>query len=52
VQVTTNGVNFAYLTAGDTGPLALCLDGVADSAHAGRHIMPRSSTRATAASLR
>lgn len=39
--VTVNGVEFAYLTAGTTGPLALCLHGFPDSAHSWRHLLPR-----------
>jgi len=39
-SVTANGVDFAYLTAGE-GPLALCLHGFPDSAHGWRHLLPR-----------
>ena len=38
--VSANGVDFAYLTAGE-GPLALCLHGFPDSAHGWRHLLPR-----------
>lgn len=38
--MTANGVEFAYLTAGDSGPLALCLHGFPDSAHTWRHLLP------------
>ncbi len=38
-NVTVNGVDFAYLTAGD-GPLALCLHGFPDSALTWRHLLP------------
>ena len=37
--VTTNGVEFGYLTCG-SGPLALCLHGFPDSAHTWRHLLP------------
>ena len=37
--VDANGVEFAYLSAGD-GPLALCLHGFPDSAHTWRHLLP------------
>ena len=37
--VSANGVDFAYLEAGD-GPLALCLHGFPDSAHTFRHLLP------------
>ena len=40
-RVTVNGVELAYLAAGDTGPLALCLHGFPDSAHTWRHLLPR-----------
>ena len=43
-SVTANGVEFAYLTAGDADdlrrPLALCLHGFPDSAHGWRHLLP------------
>ncbi len=43
-SVTANGVEFAYLTAGDVDdlrrPLALCLHGFPDSAHGWRHLLP------------
>jgi len=41
--VVTNGVKFAYLSAGadDTSrPLALCLHGFPDTAHGWRHLLP------------
>ncbi|WP_030920330.1 alpha/beta fold hydrolase [Streptosporangium amethystogenes] len=37
--VTANGVEFAYLSAGE-GPLALCLHGFPDTAHTWRHLIP------------
>lgn len=38
---TANGVEFAYLHAGQVGrPLALCLHGFPDSAHTWRHLLP------------
>jgi len=40
-SVVVNDVDFAYLAAGDTGPLALCLHGFPDSAHTYRHLLPR-----------
>lgn len=40
-SVTVNGVDFAYLSAGSSGPLALCLHGFPDSAHSWRHLLPR-----------
>lgn len=40
-RVTANDVDFAYLAAGDSGPLALCLHGFPDSAHGWRHLLPR-----------
>jgi len=40
-SVSANGVDFAYLAAGDAGaPLALCLHGFPDSAHSWRHLLP------------
>ena len=36
-----NGVEFTYLAAGTSGPLALCLHGFPDSAHTWRHLMPQ-----------
>jgi pimeloyl-ACP methyl ester carboxylesterase len=39
VRVTANGLDFAYLEAGD-GPLALCLHGFPDSPHTYRYLMP------------
>lgn len=39
-RVTANGVDFAYLAAGDEGPLALCLHGFPDTAHGWRHLLP------------
>lgn len=39
--VAANGVDFAYLDAGDPdGRLALCLHGFPDSAHTWRHLLP------------
>jgi pimeloyl-ACP methyl ester carboxylesterase len=39
--VSANGVEFAYLSAGQPGnPLALCLHGFPDSAHGWRHQLP------------
>lgn len=38
--VTANGIHFHYLEMGE-GPLALCLHGFPDSAHAWRHLLPR-----------
>jgi pimeloyl-ACP methyl ester carboxylesterase len=38
--VTVNDVEFAYLAAGNEGPLALCLHGFPDSAHSWRHLLP------------
>ena len=38
--ITINGVEFAYLTAGDAGPLALCLHGFPDSAYGWRLLLP------------
>ena len=38
--VTANGVEFSYLSAGDSGPLALCLHGFPDSAHTWRYLLP------------
>ena len=39
--VTVNDVELAYLEAGGSGPLALCLHGFPDSAHTWRHLLPR-----------
>lgn len=40
-SVSANGVQFAYLTAGEPdAPLALCLHGFPDSAHGWRHLLP------------
>jgi pimeloyl-ACP methyl ester carboxylesterase len=39
-SVQVNNVDFTYLAAGDTGPLALCLHGFPDSAHTWRHLLP------------
>ena len=39
--LTVNGVEFVYLAAGDSGPLALCLHGFPDSAYSWRHLLPR-----------
>lgn len=35
-----NGLEVAYLAAGDTGPLAVCLHGFPDSAHTWRLLLP------------
>jgi pimeloyl-ACP methyl ester carboxylesterase len=35
-----NGLEVAYLAAGDEGPLALCLHGFPDSARTWRHLLP------------
>lgn len=35
-----NGVELTALTAGDDGPLALCLHGFPDAAHTWRHLLP------------
>ncbi|MEU0484229.1 alpha/beta hydrolase [Streptosporangium sp. NPDC006013] len=42
--VTANGVEFAYLSAGE-GPLALCLHGFPDTAHTWRHLLPELAGR-------
>ncbi|MEU4575823.1 alpha/beta fold hydrolase [Nonomuraea sp. ATR24] len=42
--IHANGVEFAYLTAGD-GPLALCLHGFPDTAHTWRHLVPALAAR-------
>lgn len=39
--VDIGGVEFAYLAAGDAGPLALCLHGFPDSAHSWRYLLPQ-----------
>ena len=39
--VDANGLRFGYLTAGESGPLALCLHGFPDSAWTWRHLLPR-----------
>jgi pimeloyl-ACP methyl ester carboxylesterase len=39
-KVTVNRVDFAYLAAGERGPLAACLHGFRDSAHTWRHLLP------------
>src|SRR3954453_23208325 len=38
--VQANGLDFAYLSAGDSGPLALCLHGFPDSAWGWRYLLP------------
>jgi pimeloyl-ACP methyl ester carboxylesterase len=38
--VSANGVEFAFLSAGESGPLALCLHGFPDTAHTWRHLLP------------
>jgi pimeloyl-ACP methyl ester carboxylesterase len=40
-EVEANGLRFATLQAGDTGPLALCLHGFPDTAWTWRHLLPR-----------
>src|SRR3954462_15288647 len=40
-SVVVNDGEFAYLAAGDSGPLAVCLHGFPDSAHTYRHLLPR-----------
>ena len=40
---TVNGVEFAYLSAGRDGPLALCLHGFPDTAHTWRMLLGRLS---------
>jgi pimeloyl-ACP methyl ester carboxylesterase len=39
-RVTANGIEHAYLAAGDDGPLALCLHGFPDTAWTWRHLLP------------
>ena len=39
--VSVDGLEVAYLAAGSSGPLALCLHGFPDSAHTWRHLIPR-----------
>jgi len=39
-RVNVNGIDFAYLACGDSGPLALCLHGFPDSAQTWRHLLP------------
>ena len=39
-HVTIDGLDIAYLTEGDDGPLALCLHGFPDSAWTWRHLLP------------
>lgn len=36
----SNGLDVAFLAAGDDGPLALCLHGFPDTAHSWRHLLP------------
>ena len=38
--VEANGLQFGYLAAGESGPLALCLHGFPDSAWTWRHLLP------------
>ena len=38
--MSANGVEFAFLSAGESGPLALCLHGFPDTAHTWRHLLP------------
>src|SRR5512134_2669471 len=35
-----NGLDVAYLAAGDDGPLAICLHGFPDTARTWRHLLP------------
>lgn len=39
-SISANGLDFAYLTCGDEGPLALCLHGFPDTAWTWRHLLP------------
>jgi pimeloyl-ACP methyl ester carboxylesterase len=39
-RITVNDVELAYLSSGDSGPLALCLHGFPDTAHTWRHLLP------------
>jgi pimeloyl-ACP methyl ester carboxylesterase len=39
-RVNVNGIELAYLSCGDAGPLALCLHGFPDSARTWRHLLP------------
>jgi len=39
-RVTLNGIDFAYLASGESGPLAICLHGFPDSAWTWRHLLP------------
>lgn len=39
-SIDANGLTFGYLSAGDEGPLALCLHGFPDSAWTWRHLLP------------
>jgi pimeloyl-ACP methyl ester carboxylesterase len=39
--VEANGLRFGYLSAGESGPLALCLHGFPDSAWTWRHLLPQ-----------
>jgi len=39
--VKAGDLEFAYLTAGGDGPLALCLHGFPDTPHTWRHLLPR-----------
>jgi pimeloyl-ACP methyl ester carboxylesterase len=43
-RVTANGIDHAYLAAGDDGPLALCLHGFPDTAWTWRHLLPALAT--------
>jgi len=43
-RVTANGIEHAYLAAGDDGPLALCLHGFPDTARTWRHLLPALAT--------
>jgi pimeloyl-ACP methyl ester carboxylesterase len=39
-RVTVNGIEFAYLAAGEDGPLAMCVHGFPDCAWTWRHLLP------------
>ncbi|MEY2452194.1 MAG: hypothetical protein QOD92_1768 [Acidimicrobiaceae bacterium] len=39
-RVNANGIEFAYLACGESGPLALCLHGFPDSAWTWSHLLP------------
>jgi len=47
LRVEAGGLSFTCITAGpDDGPLALCLHGFPDTAHAYRHLLPRLASSA------